>query len=101
MSSEWTIETFADDAVYYNFIVYETDPSISNKKKTANNVEGLDKKGFLTLDHIPERNIRIFDGEIPKGHPLHYLRRRARNENKISDDLKHAIAHQKIIFDYP
>jgi len=178
---EWTVETLVKEAVYYDFIVYETDPSIGNKKEdrkqwkydyngvflygenengafffigdededagtkyergmfvTAEKnllggryfdgedvwvimrtpgkksewphlcawenvylVEGVDGKGFFTHNHIPERDIRIFDGEIPMGHPLNYLRKCARNENKISDELKHAIAHQKIIFDYP
>jgi hypothetical protein len=51
--------------------------------------------------HEHEAKIRLYEGEIPADHPLHFLRKLITDEIKGSKERWEDIWYRRIIFDYP
>ena len=51
--------------------------------------------------HPHEEEIQLFDGEVPKGHPLHLIRKNVLGEVNFSDEMWEDIFYGRIIFDHP
>jgi len=60
----------------------------------------IDDKFLYDHSHPHELQIRPFEGEIPEDHPLWLLRKLAKDEIKLSDELWEDIFMRRVQFDY-